>query len=311
LLEDLETRIAAFEHFAAAMVFTTGYQANVGTLSALLRPQDVVFLDRLCHASIVDGCRLAGCPFHTFRHNDMAHLETLLKTSQGGPRGRLVVVEGVFSMDGDTAPLPRIVELAQRYEAKVFVDEAHATGVLGVGGRGSIEHHGVTGKVDIVLGTFSKSLSATGGFIAASREVVDYVRHYGRSYMFSASPTPAVAASVLAALDILEAEPQLRAQLWDNIHYLHRGLKDLGFRVFPDPPESAIVTIPVGLDTTVRAVSKRLYELGLFASTVAYPAVPRDEGRIRLSVSAAHSRGDLDCALGVLRTAGREFGLVT
>lgn len=310
LIEELERQLAGFEHCESAMVFTSGYQANVGTLSALMRPGDVVFIDRLSHASIVDGCKLSGCVFRTFQHNNMADLEHLLEGSRNKYRGRLIVSEGVFSMDGDMAPLPDIVRLARKYNARVMVDEAHATGVLGASGRGSVEHFGLQGKVDVILGTFSKTFGATGGFIAGPRAVIDYVRHYGRSYMFSASPTPAVTATVLAGLEILKKEPQLREQLWSNVLYFYNGLKKAGFNVFPDPPESAIITVMVGPDTTVRTISKRIYEEGLFISSVAYPAVPRNEGKLRLSLSAVHTREEMDGSIEKLVRVGLEFGIV-
>ena len=183
LIVELERQLAEFKHYEDAMVFTTGYQANVGAISALMRPGDTVFMDRLCHASIVDGCRLAGCTVRSFRHNDMDSLASLLSRYAGEARGKLVAVDGIFSMDGDMAPLPQIVELARQYDARMLVDEAHATGVIGSGGRGTIEHFGLDDKVDIVVGTFSKALAASGGFVAASHEVIDYVRHYARSYI--------------------------------------------------------------------------------------------------------------------------------
>lgn len=310
LVVELECQLADFEHREAAVVFTSGYQANVGTISALLRSNDIALIDRLAHASIVDGCRLSGAMFRTFRHNDISHLEDLLRRVESKYLGKLIVVDGVFSMDGDMAPLPEIVELAKRYGARVMVDEAHGTGVVGSTGRGSVEHFGVENDVDIILGTFSKTLSSTGGYIASSKAVVDYVRHYGRSYMFSASPTPATSASVLAALKIIRAEPGLREKLWANIRYFHSNLKLAGFDVFPDPPQSAIMTIIIGLDKTVRDMSKKLYERGLFANAIQYPAVPRNEGKIRISLSSILSRKDLDEALSVLTSVGVEMGII-
>ena len=236
LVTELEDRLAAFEHKEAAMVFTTGYQANVGTLSALMRPGDLVIMDRLSHASIVDGCRLAGCDYRTFRHNDANHLEAILRKSARNHRGTMVVAEAVFSMDGDLAPLGDIVQVAVRHGARVMVDEAHGTGVLGPCGRGASEQYGVEDQVDVLLGTFSKALAATGGFIAASREVIAYVRHYARSYIFSASPTPATVASVLMALEILDHEPDLRLRLQQNVRYFHGELRRLGFDVRPEKP---------------------------------------------------------------------------
>ena len=188
-----------------------------------------------------------------------------------------------------------------------MVDEAHGTGVVGATGRGAVEHFGVEVGVDIVLGTFSKTFAATGGFIAASSEVVNYVRHFGRSYMFSASPTPATVATALAALELLEADTALRARLWENIRFLHSELTSAGVLVFPDPPESAVITIPIGPDAMVHRMSRVLYERGLFSGSVIYPAVPRDEGRLRLSISAAHTREDLDAAARILATTVLEF----
>lgn len=309
LIEDLERELAEFEQAEAAMVFTSGYQTNVGTISALVRPKDVVFIDRLSHASIVDGCKLAGCTFRSFKHNDVADLEQMLESSKGRYRGRLIVSEGVFSMDGDMAPLPEIAALGRKYGARVMVDEAHATGVLGADGRGAVEHFGLKGQVDVVLGTFSKTFGATGGFIAGPKAVVDYVRHYGRAYMFSASPTPAVTATVLAGLRILRTEPLLRTRLWKNVRYFNEGLKTAGLTVFPVEPESAILTITVGADTAVREISRRIYEEGLFISSVAYPAVPRGEGKLRLSLSAVHTEDELDLSIEILGRVGREFGI--
>jgi glycine C-acetyltransferase len=310
LVRDLENRLAEFEQCEAAMVFTTGYQANVGTIAALMRPKDIVLIDRLCHASIVDGCHLAGCAFHSFRHNDMDHLERLLKNADKKHSGKLVVVDGVFSMDGDLAPLPEIVELAGRYGAKVMVDEAHGTGVLGEHGRGTVEHFGLKGKIDIVLGTFSKTLASTGGFIAASEQVVNYVRHYARSYIFSASPTPPNVAAALAALNILEREPELRTQLWENVRYFHNALKGRGFNVFPETPESAVMVIIVGADTKLRAASKAIHDAGVFVNTVVYPACGKDEARLRISLTSIHRREDLDRALDVRVKMGSIYELV-
>jgi glycine C-acetyltransferase len=310
LVVELERQLAEFEHFEAAMVFTTGYQANVGAISALMRPGDTVFMDRLCHASIVDGCRLAGCTVRPFRHNDTDHLASLLSRYAGKARGKLVAVDGIFSMDGDMAPLPQIVELARQHNARVMVDEAHATGVIGPGGRGTVEHFGLDDKVDVLAGTFSKTLASTGGFIVSSQEVVNYVRHYARSYIFSASPTPVTVATALAALDIVRNEPQLRDRLWDNVCYFHRGLKALGFQTYPDPPQSGIMTIVVGLDHIVRSMSKSIYEAGLFVGSAAYPAVPKNEGRFRFALSAEHTREDMNCALEIMNHVGQEYGII-
>jgi glycine C-acetyltransferase len=307
---ELERQLAEFEGFEDAMVLTTGYQANLSAISALMRPKDVVFMDRLSHASIVDGCRVAGCAFRTFRHNDVGSLARVLERYHKKYQSKLIVAEGVFSMDGDMAPLPAIVELAQQYGARVMVDEAHATGVIGPNGRGAVEHFGLKGKVDIVVSTFSKTLGATGGFIASSKEVINYMRHYGRSYMFSASPTPSTVAAVLKSLQIMCREPQLRTKLWENVRYFSNGLKQLGFGVYPTPPVSAILTVSVGPDVTVHAMSKDLHEAGVLLSSVVYPAVSPNEGRLRLSLSAAHTRDDLDTVLSVLGVVGEKYGII-
>jgi 8-amino-7-oxononanoate synthase len=310
LVEELEAELADFEHCEAAMFFTSGYQANVGAISALLRSHDIAFIDRLSHASIVDGCRMSGSTTRTFRHNDVDHLERLLKKNAGKEAGKLIVVDGVFSMDGDLAPLPEILALAKQYGAKLIVDEAHGTGVVGPTGGGSVEHFGLHGEIDIILGTCSKTLASTGGFICGTKAVVDYVRYYGRSYMFSASATPGVVAGVLAALRIIRREPQIREKLWENIRYFHAGLTKCGLVPFPDPPESAIITVEIGADKTVRDMSKRIYEEGLFVSAVQYPAVSRDHGKLRLSLSSLLTREDLDAALEILQRVGAEFGVL-
>ena len=308
LVEELEAELADYEQCEAAMFFTSGYQANVGTISALLRSHDIAFIDRLSHASIVDGCRMSGSTTRTFKHNDVDHLGRLLKNADKNA-GKLIVVDGVFSMDGDLAPLPEILELAKRHGARLIVDEAHGTGVVGPTGGGSVEHFGLHGEIDIILGTCSKTLASTGGFICASKDVVDYVRYYGRSYMFSASATPGVVAGVLAALRVIRREPQRREQLWENIRYFHDGLKKCGLVPFPDPAESAIVTVEIGADKTVRDMSKRIYEEGLFVSAVQYPAVSRDHGKLRLSLSSLLTRADLDTALEILGRVAAEFGV--
>ena len=310
LVVELERELAAFEGYEEAMVFTTGYQANVGVLAALLRKGDLALVDRLCHASIVDGCRISGCRLRTFHHSDPASLDGALARHGGNCRDVLVVVEGVFSMDGDICPLPDIMAVTEKHGARLLLDDAHATGVLGTNGGGTIEHFGLTRKPDLLVGTFSKSLAGTGGYVAASREVINYIRHYGRSYMFSASPVPGTVAAVRESLRILRGEPELRERLWTNVRRICRGLKEAGFAVHPDPPQSAILTVAIGRDEVVHAMSRDLYEGGLLTSTVVYPAVPPNEGRLRLSLSAAHTEEALGRALDVLARAGRKYGII-
>lgn len=310
LVENLELELADFECKEAAMVFTTGYQANVGVISALLRSGDVAFIDRLSHASIVEGCAVAGCDTRVYRHNDVEHLDRLMTLDGNKHAGKLVITESVFSMDGDTAPLQALAEVARRHGARILVDEAHATGVLGRGGRGLAEVLGIEDEIDITVGTFSKALGATGGFIAASRDVVEYVRHYGRSYIFSASPCPGVIAAAHKALSILRSEPQLRETLWRNIQYYHQGMKARGMMIHPDPAESGVMTLLIGEDIKLRDVSKAVYENGLFVSTVTYPAVSRNQGRLRMSISASHTIEQLDRALDILQQIAQQYHVV-
>ncbi|HOW27516.1 MAG TPA: aminotransferase class I/II-fold pyridoxal phosphate-dependent enzyme [Elusimicrobiota bacterium] len=310
LVRELEVRLARLKSCEDAMVFSTGYSANVGSVSALIRSKDVALMDRWDHASIIDGCRLSGGNFRAFRHNDMGHLETLLQRCRHKFMGKLVVVDGVFSMDGDLAPLPEIVRLARLYGARVLVDDAHATGVLGSHGGGTTDHFHLEGQVDLVMGTFSKSLGCTGGFVAGNKEAVHYIRYYARSYMFSAGITPAVVATALAALQVMEEEPERRKQLWENTRYLHDNLKAMGYTVFPSPPESAILIITIGDNVKLRQMSREIHEGGVFVNAVPYPAVPLEKCCFRFSVMATHTRDDLDRTLDVMRKAGLEHGLL-
>lgn len=308
LHRELEERIAAFEGFEDALVFPSGYAANLGAIAALARKGETILFDKLVHASMIDGVRLSEADAHAFRHNGVAHLETLLTQRVRGPGGKLIVVDGVYSMDGDIPPLPQIVELAKRHGARVLVDEAHATGVMGPTGRGTVEHFGLGGKVDLVMGTFSKALGSQGGFLASSREVVNYLRYYSRAYFFSTSPPPAQAAAALAALELIDAERWRLERLWDNVSFLRGKLRDLGFDCLES--RSAIVPVVTADELATRRIGKRLHELGVYANPILYPAVPRRKPRIRLSVMSSHTRADLDRAIEALETAGREFGVL-
>ena len=310
MVKELEKKLAELKGCEEAMLFSTGYSANVGTISGLIRPGDVMLIDRLDHASIIDGCKLAGGNFRIFNHNDMESLEKQLKKCDKEFMGKLIVIDGIFSMDGDLAPLPEIMELAGRYGAKVMVDEAHATGVIGDHGGGTTDYFNLKGKVDLVMGTFSKTLAATGGFVASTKEVISYLRHCSRAYLFSASLTPPVIASVLAGLKVIEEEPQRRERLWDNIRYMHDNLKALGYDVFPSPPESAIMILTIGDEVKLRQMSKRVQEGGIFLNAVPYPAVARAKSRFRISLMATHTRDDLDETLDVLKKVGKEFGII-
>jgi len=310
LTRKLERKIAEMKGCEDAIVFSTGYSANVGAISGLIRTGDVVLIDRLDHASIIDGCRLAGGNFRTFKHNDMKSLEMQLKKCESAFKGKLIVVDGVFSMDGNLTNLPEIVKLAGRYGARVMVDEAHGTGVLGEHGGGTTDHFDLQGKVDLVMGTFSKALASTGGFVASTKEVVNYLRYYARSYSFSAAPTPAIIASVLAGLDVIKEEPELRRKLWDNVHYMHDNLKALGFDVYPSQPESAIMIITIGDEVKLRKMSKEVHEAGIYVNPVPFPAVPKNMSRFRFSLMSTHTREDIDETLDVFKMVGKKYGVI-
>jgi len=304
---ELEERLAAFMKRDSALIFSTGFQVNVGTLSSLLGRHDIVFLDNLDHACIIDGARLGLAKIVKYRHNDMDDLADKLSRVPD-TFGKMIVVDGVFSMEGDLVRLPEIVELKRRYGARLMVDDAHGIGVLGDNGRGTAEHFGVEGDVDLVMGTFSKSLAGVGGFVAGDREVIDYIRHNARTHIFSAAMPPASAAAVLAALDIVEREPERRRQLWENTHYMKAALDDLGF----DTGDAASPVIPmvVGDDFTAFRMVAELHEEGVFANPVVSPAVPPGRAMIRTSYMATHTRAHLDEALAALELVGQRHDVL-
>jgi 8-amino-7-oxononanoate synthase len=303
---ELEERLASFMGREAALTFSTGFQVNLGVLSCLLGRGDVAILDSLDHACIIDGCRLGFGRSYKFRHNDMDDLEKKLEFAAGHPM--LIVVDGVFSMEGDLAPLPRIVELKRQYGARLMVDDAHGLGVFGDHGRGTPEHFGCESDVDLVMGTFSKSLAAIGGFVAGPAEVVDYVKYNARAEIFSAAPPPASIAAALKALDIVEREPERRKQLWENTEYMKRELVALGFDT--GASESPVIPIVIGEDMQAFLAVLRLEEEGVFANPVVSPAVPEGRAMIRTSYMATHTREHLDRALEALARVGREFGII-
>ena len=305
---ELEARLAAFKGCEDAIVFSSGYSSNVGAIAGLARAGDMVINDSLNHASIIDGCRLSGATAKAFPHMKIDSLDKLLDRSKDQYQGKLVVLDGVFSMDGDIAPLPELIEICQRHGARLMIDEAHATGVIGSNGRGTPEHHGVEGEVDIVAGTLSKALGAVGGFVASSHEVIQYIRFYARSYMFSTALPPSTSASVLAGLDVIENEPQLRQQLWDNIRFLKTALEDAGFNL--GNSETAIFPLILGDDQKVKEMSRLLHEKGIYVNAVFYPAVARRLSRVRLSVMATHTREDLETAVAACIEAGEEVGAI-
>jgi 8-amino-7-oxononanoate synthase len=303
---ELEQRLAKFTGREAALTFPTGFQANLGALSCLLGRHDVALLDALDHASILDGCRLGFARSFKYRHNDMVDLERKLQ-NVGADRGILVVVDGVFSMEGDLARLPEIAVLARRFGARLMVDDAHGIGVFGESGRGTPEHFGIEGEVDLLMGTFSKSLATVGGFVAADARVIEHIRHSARSEIFSAALPPASVTAALKALEIVEREPERRKQLWENTRYMKRELDLLGL----DTGDSASPVIPVviGTDESAFRATLRLQELGVFANPVVSPAVQEGRSMIRTSYMATHRREHLDRALDAIGQVTRELGI--
>jgi 8-amino-7-oxononanoate synthase len=304
--EELETKLALFFRKEAALVFATGYQTNLGTISALLGRNDVAIIDKYDHASIIDGCRLSFGQVKKFRHNDMKDLERVLEGAKG--KGKLIIVDGIFSMEGDIADLPSIVKLAKTYGARLMVDDAHAIGVLGKGGRGTAEHFALEDQVDLIMGTYSKSLAAIGGFVAGSKEVINFIKHIGRSMIFSASLPPSLVASVSTALDIIEEQPQLRTQLWKNTHKMLKGYKTLGYDT--GTSETPIVPIIIKDSMKVYEMCKLLFENGVFVNAVVSPAVPPGRELLRTSYMATHTEEQLDKVLAAFEKVGKQLGLI-
>jgi 8-amino-7-oxononanoate synthase len=306
LHQELERRLAAFVGKEAALVFSTGFQVNLGTISALVNKGDVVIIDKEDHASIIDGCRLAYGEMKRYIHNDMDSLERVLQECPASA-GKLVVVDGVFSMGGDIAPLPEIIALCQKYGARLMVDDAHSLGVL-AGGRGTSAHFNVTDQVDLIMGTFSKSFASLGGFIAGTAEVMHYVQHFARSFIFSASIPASQAAAVLAALDIIEKEPEHVERLWHNVAKMQKGYKELGFNI--GNSQTAVIPIIIGDDNKTLIAWKTLFEAGIYTSPVVPPAVPPNKTLLRTSYMATHTEAQLDRVLEAFAKVGKDLGLI-
>jgi 8-amino-7-oxononanoate synthase len=307
LHEEVEAELAAFSGKQAAMMFSTGFFTNQAAISTLVGRSDVVIIDKLDHASIVEGCMLSMGQTERFKHNDLAELERILEGLE--PRkGRMIAVDGIFSMEGDIAPLPRILELCQRYGARLLVDEAHATGVRGPNGAGACEHFGLAAQTDIITATFSKSFASIGGYIAADADVIDYLKHHSRPFIFSASMPPYAVATVRAALKIIREEPERRANLWANARYMMENFRRLGFDV--GACETPIVPVITGDTQTTLVVWKTLFDEGVFTNPVVSPAVPENQCRIRTSYIATHTREQLDFVLEKFEKVGRQLGLI-
>jgi 8-amino-7-oxononanoate synthase len=305
--EELERRLAKFMRKEAAQTVSTGFQTNQAIISTIAGKNDAIICDRMVHASIVDACRLSFADVHKFKHNDMADLERIL---MGLPddQGKLIVVDGVYSMEGDLANLPEIVRLAKKYNAKTMVDEAHGIGVLGKNGRGTCEHFGIESDIDLTMGTFSKSFASLGGFVAGNRMVISYIKHFARALIFSASITPASVATVLATLDIIETEPERRTRLWQITDKMKTSLRAMGYDT--GPSQTPIIPLMIFDDEKAFMLWKTLRERGIFANPVIYPAVPQGQALIRTSYSATHTDEELDYVLQCFKEGGKALGII-
>jgi glycine C-acetyltransferase len=304
----LEERIARFKNVEACVVFQSGFAANAGTVAAVLTPEDHIISDELNHASIIDGCRLSKAKIHVFPHKDTAAAERKLADLDGKPGRKLLITDGVFSMDGDIGPLPGLVEAAEKHGAIMMVDDAHSSGVLGRNGRGTIDHFGLHGRVQIQVGTLSKAIGVLGGYVCGSRALIEFLYHRARPFLFSTSHPPAVAASCIAAFDVLEEEPERIRNLWDNTKYFKSGLSAAGFNT--GVSETPITPVIVGEASTAHALSAALFEEGVLATGIGFPTVPEGRARVRTIVSATHTREELDRALEVFERVGKRLAIL-
>ena len=304
----LEERIAAFKHVEACVVFQSGFAANAGTVSALLGPDDHIISDALNHASIIDGCRLSRAKIHVFPHGDTGVAEEKLKALETTPGRKLLITDGVFSMDGDIGPLPALVEIAERYGAIMMIDDAHSSGVLGRNGRGTVDHFHLHGRVDVQVGTLSKAIGVLGGYVCGTRDMIDFLHHRARPFLFSTSHPPAVAAACLAAFDLLEEEPERIERLWSNTRRFQAALRNAGFDI--GSTETPITPVMVGEAKTAHEFSRQLFENGLFATGIGFPTVPEGKARIRAIVTAAHTEETLDRAVEILVKVAKPMGIL-
>jgi glycine C-acetyltransferase len=316
---ELEEKIAAFKNVEACVVFQSGFAANAGTVSAILGKEDFIISDELNHASIIDGARLSRAKIKVFRHKDVAHAEEQLQQVANEPGHKLLITDGVFSMDGDIGPVDRLAALAEHYGAIMMVDDAHASGVLGRNGRGSIDHFGVHGKVDVQVGTLSKAIGALGGYVCGSRDLIDYLYHRARPFLFSTSHPPSVAASCIAAFDILEQEPERIERLWENTRYFKQQLAaagfDIGGRSTP-ASETPITPIIIRAEGSIgdgrRAMdfSRALFDAGVMATGIAFPTVPEGKARVRTIMTSEHTREQIDRALETITSVAKKSGIL-
>lgn len=307
LHRELEARLARFKGAEATIAFQSGFASNLGTIAALVSKEDVIFSDELNHASIIDGSRLSGAKIVRYGHNDAEALEDVI-TKEAGYRRALIITDGVFSMDGDIAPLPALVEVAERHNMMLMVDDAHGEGVLGRGGRGIVDHYGLHGRVDVEIGTLSKAFGVVGGYVAGKKEIVEWLNQRGRPFLFSSATTAADTAACLAAVDILEGSTELVDRLWNNARYFKSEMRRLGFDT--GKSETPITPIMLGDEMLTRKFSQQLFENGVFAMGITYPTVPKGKARIRVMISAAHSRDDLDRGIETFAQVGRMLGVI-
>ncbi|HXX27279.1 MAG TPA: glycine C-acetyltransferase [Terriglobales bacterium] len=310
---ELEEKIAAFKQVEACVVFQSGFAANAGTVSAVLGKDDYIVSDQLNHASIIDGARLSRAKILVFNHKDISHAEEQLASVRDQPGKKLLITDGVFSMDGDLGPLPALCALAEKYGAIMMVDDAHASGVLGRNGRGTVDHFHVHGRVDIQVGTLSKAIGALGGYVCGTRDLIDFLYHRARPFLFSTSHPPSVAATCMAAFDVLEHEPELIDKLWDNTRFWKKELGLLGFDIggkITPASETPITPIILGDGRLTMDFSRALFEEGVMGTGIAFPTVPEGKARIRTIVTATHSQDQLERALEVLKRVGKRMGIL-
>jgi len=311
---ELEEKIARFKNVEACVVFQSGFTANAGTVSALLGKEDFIVSDELNHASIIDGARLSRAKIKVFRHKDTAHAEELLNEIKNEPGKKLLITDGVFSMDGDIGPLPALCDLAEKYGAIMMVDDAHASGVLGRNGRGTIDHFGMHGRVDVQVGTLSKAIGALGGYVCGTRDLIEFLYHRGRPFLFSTSHPPSVAATCIAAFDVLEQEPERIDRLWENTRYWKKELGALGFNiggVNTPASETPITPIIIGDGKLTMDFSRALFDEGVLGTGIAFPTVAEGKARIRTIMTATHTREELDQALETLKRVGKRMGILS
>ncbi|HEY7351628.1 MAG TPA: glycine C-acetyltransferase [Terriglobales bacterium] len=310
---ELEEKIARFKNVEACVVFQSGFTANAGTVSAVLGKEDFIISDQLNHASIIDGARLSRAKILVFEHKNIADAESKLASVANQPGKKLLISDGVFSMDGDIGPLPALCDLAEKYGAIMMVDDAHASGVLGRNGRGTIDHFKVHGRVDIQVGTLSKAIGALGGYVCGSRDLIDFLYHRARPFLFSTSHPPSVAATCIAAFDVLEQEPERIENLWENTRFWKKELGLLGFDIggkTTPPSETPITPIIIGDGKLTMEFSRELFKHGVLGTGITYPTVPEGKARVRTIMTATHTREELERALGVLKKVGQEMGIL-